>query len=252
MNLLNKNKIKRHKNRTVGSLTMELFKNTLFINLEHRTDRLEHIQLEFQKMGIRGERVNAVKSKIGGIGCTLSHIRCLEEAKKRNYEYVFICEDDITFNNPELFKKQLQQFWDNKEIQWDVLVIGGNVVPPYQRVGDYCARVFNCQTTTGYVVKREMYNVFLENFKESAQMQMRKPGQPGVSNPYALDIYWKRLQPQYFWWIICPMTVTQYENFSEIENQVTNYDHLMLDMEKEWFMKQKTSVPSPLKMNFNI
>ena len=115
---------------------MELFKNTLFINLEHRTDRLAHIQEEFQKMGIRGERVNAVKSQVGGIGCTLSHIRCLEEAKKRNYEYVFICEDDITFNNPDLFKKQLQQFWGNKEIQWDVLVVGGNVVPPYQRVGD--------------------------------------------------------------------------------------------------------------------
>jgi len=158
---------------------MELLKHTLFINLEHRTDRLEHVQSEFQKLGIVGERVNAVKAKVGGIGCTLSHIRCLEEAKKRGYEHVFICEDDITFTNPELFKRQLQQFWDNNDIQWDVLIVGGNVVPPYQRVGDYCARVFNSQTTTGYVVKRGMYDVFLENFKESAQMQMKFPGQPG-------------------------------------------------------------------------
>lgn len=220
---------------------MELFKNTLFINLEHRTDRLEHIQLEFNKMGIRGERVNAVKSQNGGIGCTLSHIRCLEEARKRNFEYVFICEDDITFNNPELFKKQIQQFVDNKDIQWDILLIGANIVPPVQKVGDYCARIFNGQTTTGYIVKRGMYSVLLENFKESAQMQMRNPGQPGVSNPYALDMWWKQLQPQYFWWMITPPTVTQYENFSEIENRVTNYDHLMLDMEKEWFVKQNTS-----------
>ena len=219
---------------------MELLKHTLFINLEHRPDRLEHVQSEFKKLGIVGERINAVKSKVGGIGCTLSHIRCLEEAKKRGYEHVFICEDDITFTNPELFKQQLQKFWNNGDIQWDVLIIGGNVVPPFHKIGDYCARVFNCQTTTGYIIKKGMYDVFLENFKESAQMQMKNPGQPGVSNPYALDIYWKQLQPQYFWYIITPMTVTQYENYSEIENRVTNYDHLMLDMDKEWYVKQKT------------
>jgi len=83
---------------------MDLLKNTLYINLEHRTDRLEHVKIELSKLGIDGERVNAVKSKIGAIGCTLSHIRCLEIAKQRDYEYVFICEDDIQFLNPELFK----------------------------------------------------------------------------------------------------------------------------------------------------
>lgn len=226
---------------------MELFTNTFFINLENRTDRLAHVQAELQKMGILGERVNAVKSKAGGIGCTLSHIRCLEEAKKRGYEQVFICEDDISFTNPPLLTQQLQKFWDDKNIQWDVLIIGGNVVPPYNQLGDYCARVFNCQTTTGYVVKKGMYDVLLENFKESSQLQMRNPGEPGVSNPYALDIYWKRLQLQYFWWIITPLTVTQYENYSEIENRVTNYDHLMLDMEKTWLKK---SAVSSIRMRF--
>lgn len=226
---------------------MELFTNTFFINLENRTDRLAHVQAELQKMGIQGERVNAVKSKAGGIGCTLSHIRCLEEAKKRGYEQVFICEDDISFTNPPLLTQQLQKFWDDKNIQWDVLIIGGNVVPPYNQLGDYCARVFNCQTTTGYVVKKGMYDVLLENFKESSQLQMRNPGEPGVSNPYALDIYWKRLQLQYFWWIITPLTVTQYENYSEIENRVTNYDHLMLDMEKTWLKK---SAVSSIRMRF--
>ena len=227
---------------------MELFKHTFFINLEQRKDRLDNVLSEFNKMGINGERINAVKSKVGGIGCTLSHIRCLEEAKKRGYEHVFICEDDIKFTNPELFKQQLQKFSDNKEIQWDVLLIGANVVPPYQRVGDYCARVFSAQTTTGFVVKKEMYDVLLENFKESCNLQMKNPGSPGVSNPYALDIWWKRLQPQYFWWIITPLTVTQYENFSEIENRTTNYDHLMLDMDKTWYKPVKQGSGPVMKM----
>ena len=65
---------------------MDLFKNTLFINLEQRPDRLEHAQAEFKKMRIDAERVNAVKTKMGAVGCTLSHIRCLELAKQRKYD----------------------------------------------------------------------------------------------------------------------------------------------------------------------
>ena len=130
-----------------------LFEHTLFINLEHRTDRLEHALSEFKKMDINAERVNAIRPKSGAVGCTMSHIKCLELAKKREYEYVFICEDDITFTNPDLLKENMKKFVENKEIQWDMLIVGGNNVPPYQQVSDYCARVFNCQTTTGYVVK---------------------------------------------------------------------------------------------------
>lgn len=228
---------------------MDLFQHTFFINLESRTDRLEQVREELSKMGIEGERINAVKAKVGGIGCTLSHIRCLEEAKKRGYKQVFICEDDIKFTDPDRFKAQLEKFAENPEIQWDVLLVGANVVPPYHAIEDYCVRVFNAQTTTGYIVKCGMYDVLLETFKESCQLQMKNPGQPGVSNPYAIDIWWKRLQPQYFWYIITPLTVTQRESYSEIENRVTNYDHLMLDLEKAWFVTPSQKTSSPFKMN---
>ena len=60
---------------------MELFTNTLFINLASRTDRLEHVISEFGKFGLTPERVDAVKMASGAVGCTLSHIKCLEIAK---------------------------------------------------------------------------------------------------------------------------------------------------------------------------
>ena len=101
----------------------DLFEHTLFINLEHRTDRLEHVLAEFGKMNITAERVNAIRPKSGAVGCTMSHIKCLELAKKRDYDYVFVCEDDITFTNPELLKENLKKFTDNTEIQWDILII---------------------------------------------------------------------------------------------------------------------------------
>jgi len=59
---------------------MELFKNTLYINLHERTDRKEHVEKELEKMNIQGERVEAIRNDVGAIGCSLSHIKCLEIA----------------------------------------------------------------------------------------------------------------------------------------------------------------------------
>ena len=216
---------------------MELLKNTLFINLENRKDRLEHVKSELSKLGVEGERVNAVKAKMGAIGCTLSHIRCLELAKQRGYEEVFICEDDITFTNPELLLKNLTKFHEEDNMLWDMIIIGGNNVPPYHKINENCVRVFYCQTTTGYIVKQSYYDTLIKNFKESANLLMKNPTEEGKKK-YALDIYWKRLQLQDFWYMITPPTVIQYENYSDIEERNTNYNHLMLDMDKEWFFAQ--------------
>ena len=210
---------------------MDILQNTFYINLEHRTDRLEHVQNELKKIGINGERFNAIKTKSGAVGCTLSHIKCLELAKERNYEEVFICEDDITFTNPKLFLENLQKFCDNDDIMWDVLIIGGNNVPPYKQYYDYCARVFNCQTTTGYIVKQDFYDIIIKNFKEGLFNLMKNPEN---KREYAIDIYWKKLQMENFWYMITPPTVTQYTNYSDIEERETHYDNLLLDMNKAW------------------
>jgi len=215
---------------------MELFKHTLFINLESRTDRLQHVQQELKKMNIEAERINAIKMAEGAIGCTLSHIRCLELAKERQYPHVFIIEDDITFLQPDLLSENLKKFEENVELQrWDVLIIGGNNCPPYTKITDYCIRAFNNQTTTGYIVKSHYYDTLIQNFKESAQMLMRNPHN---KREFALDMYWKRLQQTGIWLMIVPATVTQYQDYSDIEKRVVNYDRLMLDIQKDWLFRR--------------
>ena len=216
---------------------MELFKHTLFINLASRTDRLQHVQQELKKMNIDAERINAIKMAEGAIGCTLSHIRCLELAKERQYPHVFIVEDDITFLQPELLSENLKKFESNTELKsWDVLIIGGNNCPPYTKINDYCIHAFNNQTTTGYIVKSHYYDTLIQNFKESAQMLMRNPHN---KREYALDMYWKRLQQTGIWLMIVPATVTQYQDYSDIEKRVVNYDHLMLDIQKDWLFRKR-------------
>jgi GR25 family glycosyltransferase involved in LPS biosynthesis len=211
--------------------TTPLLENTFYINLEERKDRLEHVMVEMGKMGIKGERISACKVKGGGaIGCTMSHIKCIELAKERRYSHVFIMEDDITFFNPELLKTNITRFQETCPM-WDVLIIGGNVVPPYQKIADEYIRVSNVQTTTGYIVRNHYYDTLLMVFRESVKNLIRNPAN---IREYALDIYWKKLQKTGNWYMIIPPTVSQYESYSDIENRVVNYHHLMLDTDKKW------------------
>ena len=216
---------------------MELLANTLFINLKHRTDRLKHATDEFDKLGIYAERIDAIKHENGAIGCTLSHIKCLELAKERDYDCAFICEDDIEFTNLDLFKENLTKFNSNSKLNWDMLIVGGNNAPPYQQVEDYCARVFYCRTTTGYVVKKHMYDVLIDNFKEGVKL-LTADQTPEGKKKYAIDMYWQRLQYQYYWYMITPPTVTQYTSYSDIENTTRDTEGLLLDMTKEWCLPQ--------------
>jgi GR25 family glycosyltransferase involved in LPS biosynthesis len=215
---------------------MELFKHTFYINLDHRTDRLENIHQQLLNLKIDGERIPAIRTKVGSIGCTLSHIKCLELARERGYEQIFICEDDIMFLEPDVLKDSSQKIVNNKELEWDVLLIGGNNLPPYEKVGDYCIRVSNCQTTTGYIVKRHYYDTLIRNFRDSAHKLLKEPMN---GREFALDIYWKRLQKEGRWYMITPLTVVQCDSYSDIENRNVDYRHLMLDIDKEWFFRKR-------------
>ncbi len=217
---------------------MELLKNCLYINLEHRKDRLEHVEKQLKLIDISGERFNAIKMKNGAIGCTLSHIKCIEIAKSRDWEYVFICEDDITFTNPKVFLKSLNKLYNDKVLfnaDWKVIIIGGNNCPPYDKLSDYCIRVSSCQTTTGYIVKKSYYDTLLTNFRESANNLLRDPNNKRM---YALDMYWKQLQKVDLWYMVIPVTVTQLDNdYSDIEERTVSYSYLMKDLDKPWLFK---------------
>lgn len=231
---------------------MNLLNHVLFINLEHRKDRLKHIKNEFKQINItQYERFPAIKTTSGAIGCTLSHIRCIEIAKERNYPHVFICEDDITFTNAPLFKENLGKFAVSN-IQWDVIIVAGNNCPPFVyhtlsdgNNADYCVKVLNCQTTTGYIVNQHYYDVLLQNFREGLEKLMRNPDN---KPEYAIDMYWKHLQIKDHWYLITPLTVTQYADYSDIENRYTDYKDALLDIDKVEFFQKRHEL---LQMHFH-
>lgn len=213
--------------------SIENISNVFYINLEARVDRKQHVEEQLSKIGLHSTRFNAIKLKDGAVGCSMSHLKCLEMAKRNNWDHIMIVEDDILFLNPELFKNQLNKFLKNHN-NFDVVLIGGNNMPPYQKMDDSCVKVCRCQTTTGYIVQRHYYDTLINNIREGVRKLMNNPA---LHIQYAIDKYWFKLQEKDNWYLITPLTVTQREDYSDIEKRHTNYTRVMIDLDKEWMFK---------------
>ena len=204
-------------------------KHAFYINLEHRTDRKEHVIEELKKIGITANRFNAIKMENGAIGCSMSHLKILQNALQNNLDHVLIIEDDITFLNPELFKCQINKFFKIHNNNWDVILFAGNNIPPYENIDDTCIKVSRCQTTTGYLVNKHYIKVLVQNIKLGLTQLLNKPNEKHL---FAIDMFWFVLQRSSNWYLITPPTVVQREDYSDIEKKLTNYKDMMLDLDK--------------------
>lgn len=209
-------------------------KNVFYINLDHRVDRKEHVETQLKSIGLNGTRFNAIKMENGAIGCSMSHLKILEDAKRNKLEHVLIIEDDITFLEPELFKNQINKFFELHGNNWDVILFAGNNMPPYEVIDDTCVKVSRCQTTTGYLVNGHYISALATNVKMGLTHLLTKP----TEKPrYAIDKFWFILQEVSNWYLITPLTVVQREDYSDIEQKVTNYKKLMQDLDKKELFK---------------
>ena len=231
-------------------------KHAFYINLASRPDRKQHVEEQLKIMDIPAQRFNAIKLANGALGCSMSHLKCLETAKKNNWSHLLVIEDDIKFLDPNLFKKQMNTFLSNHK-GWDVVIVGGNNVPPYQKIDDTCVKVSSCQTTTGYLVNGHYFDILIENFRTGIKKLIENPQSPVL---YAIDKYWFNLQKIHNWFLIIPLTVTQREDYSDIEKRATNYAQVMTDLDKEWLLKKQPNqmsqlsiisepIKNPIKMN---
>jgi glycosyl transferase family 25 len=215
---------------------MKLLQHILYINLEHRTDRKEHLLQQIdklnqiiseQKLGepLQPERFNAIRHPThGALGCSQSHLECLKIAREKGYTQVCIMEDDILFTDTQLLLTQLGQFQDEFQSQdWDVLLLGGNICRSTPKKS-YCNQVVNAQVAVGYIVQQHYYDTLIENFTTGLARLTREPSKRAS---YAVDMYWKSLQSQHKWFVIKPLIIKQLPSYSDIEKRQVNYERCM-------------------------
>jgi len=227
-------------------------KHAFYINLESRPDRRFHVEFQLKNIGLNcTERFNAIRMKNGAIGCSMSHLKIIETAKLNNWDHVLIVEDDILFTKPDVFIKQFNKFLSNHYDKFDVVLIAGNNLPPYTKIDDTCVQVTHCQTTTGYLVKNHYYDKLINNYKAGILNLMKDPTNHRL---YAIDKYWFNLQETDKWFLVTPLTVTQREDYSDIEKRPTNYTPAMLDLDKVAFLQRQKDIQALNKirnLNFN-
>jgi len=190
------------------------------------------VETQLDLVGLHGwKRFNAIKMENGAIGCSMSHLKLLQEAIRSGLDHILIVEDDILFLNPELFKAQLVQFLKTHcSKSWDVVLLAGNSMPPYEKMDDTCVKVSRCQTTTGYLVNGHYIEKLMNNVKMGLTNLLREPKN---HSQYAIDKYWLALQSIDNWFLITPLTVVQREDYSDIEKKVINYQDMMIDLDKK-------------------
>jgi len=210
--------------------------NIFYINLEHRVDRKQHVESQLESIGLKGTRFNAIKMENGAIGCSMSHLKILQLALKSGLDHILIVEDDILFLDPLLFRSQLDMFLQKQDSKsWDVVLIAGNIMPPYEKVDDTCVKVSQCQTTTGYLVNGHYIEKLLNNVKMGLTNLIKNPEN---RFQYAIDMHWFSLQKADNWFLITPLTVVQREDYSDIEKKVINYQSSMTDLDKKEIIKK--------------
>jgi len=206
----------------------EYFDKIFCINLKDREDRWESAQAEFQKHNLVVERVDAVDSRrtpsivikdgpeqigYGARGCSLSHVKVLQNMIDNNIQRALILEDDICF------KDDLQMFFHHRERfipgNWDILYLGGNHIgklivhngPIYRTDGTY--------TTGSYGITLEFAKIAIAKIKE-------------LTTP--VDVVYSRLAKHFKMYTFNPGIAWQKAGHSDVENEFKDY---------EWHLKKK-------------
>ena len=195
-----------------------------YINLNYRIDRKESFLNEMRKINFPEEKISrfsAVKNDRGEIGCSRSHIEVLKQFINSNHNNCIIFEDDFIFKvSPEKVKSSFTQLFDNN-VDYDVVMLSGNTINNTSTNLDFLLKVNNCQTASGYMISKKFAQTLLDNFISGEQLLSSHDR--SYYPIYAIDQYWKILQPNSKWYIFNPSIGKQKGSYSDIERGYVNY-----------------------------
>jgi GR25 family glycosyltransferase involved in LPS biosynthesis len=192
------------------------------INLDDRVDRYDGFMIDIEKVGLTSkvERVSAIKHDIGIIGCGKSHILTLEKFLESGKDSALICEDDLRWRD---YNKVIEILEKINTVDYDIICFSTNPGSCDFKIDkseyNFLHKARGLQTTSCYLITREFAPILLDTMREGLMMLEKTRDIP----MYALDQYWKILQPQSKWFLTNPILGYQCEGYSDIEKRNVNY-----------------------------
>lgn len=212
-----------------------------FVNLDHRPDRLAHMQKQLGRIGLDAERtkgmlpneVNAKPEDVavmqartpGAIGCHFSQMSVVRKAYEKGLN-ALVMEDDIIFCEDFNLRVEYIENWMSKN-EWDVFWLGASFhVPPFwhphgrsgmspdcsANLGKDCEvtedpriiRTYGAFATFAYVVNFKSMDKIFALFDAN------------LKHSIGIDWLYIKLQPQLKCFSFVPGCVRQMDNKSDI------------------------------------
>ena len=200
---------------------LEYIDKILIINLKHRTDRKKEMLKQINRLNLsihKFEFIEAIYDKQNGaLGCTKSHLKCLNYALENNLNNVCIIEDDYDFiKDIQLFNQKLLNFFIKIE-NWDVLLLYmSNHGPPINIQTNFNNIYENywSQSTACYILNKSIFQEFKSNCEYIIQIN-------NGNGP--IDFYWNYLKNKYKWYFISDLNGCQRKSYSDIEKCIVEY-----------------------------
>ena len=198
----------------------DYFEEIYVINLDERTDRLNHAMFEFDKLGItdRVQRFSAIKHIDGRIGLIKSNLEIIKHAKQKSLNNVLIFEDDfqLLVSNPlEILQTSINQA---KGINWHLFYLGANTHEKLVKFKPNLILLKKAFATHSLAYSKLAYNQFIDKYDRLKEIKTFND----ILDVFCATTY----QEKSICLMTNPMMTTQMNSFSDIEGKVVNYDFI--------------------------
>jgi hypothetical protein len=182
---------------------MEHIDCVYYINLDHRADRRNEIEGELDKLGVptaKRVRIPGVsRPGFGILGCGLAHKKTIETFLASPHKVCLIVEDDFQFT-----------------LDMDYVHFILNAIFEEKIAYPFLLKVSDAHTASAYLITKDFAPVLLESYTESTKLledTYNETGEKIIS--YHNDIWWKRYQPFFHWYIVNPRMGEQRFSYSD-------------------------------------
>jgi glycosyl transferase family 25 len=200
----------------------------IYINLDSRKDRENKLLEHLYSYGIpksKIERFPAIKHEKGDIGCSMSHLKVIENAIDKSYNNILVLEDDFEFS---LSKNEINDIFNNFfqkfNSRFDVLQLTYwyTCIVKKTKIENFF-KVTKCDTTSGYLVNKRFFYKLKKNFEDGLKnLILTREQTINHYNQYNIDEYMNILQNNSIWLVHIPFIGHQIESFSDIRNEYTS------------------------------
>jgi len=215
----------------------DFFEGILYVNLADKTERKQKLLENLKQLDIPDNMIHRIDaiydSHCGHLGCTKSHINCLNLARINNWKRFLVLEDDFRFNlSKEQILDMLSNIYQKLNNNWDIIMLSShtnNYDVKTDTVFSNLKKPKYLTSTASYIVNSNYLDTLQNNYIEGMQLlekevyEFKITGLDPISGKsdklantfVALDRNWTKLQEKDNWFITEPVlgkVVNQYDS----------------------------------------